>query len=266
VRTPQQHAHEISFEQWKGIANTWFMTVGKLALAGMALHFSGLATPLLANFGYAPASQTPTNEHVLRPAVQTASLAAASVMPEPAVSAIPEPVAEAAPVPATAARRWSAKREPRPTLAATPATPATSATTAPAARRHSAKPAHKAKPKSPARSKPAREAEAPAVAAAAPSAAALPAAEPTIAPQPLVAAAANSGDAAGEGTLRINSRPWSEIYVDGTHVGHTPKLDLRVSAGNHRVRLVNQELGLSKTIELNAPAGETVSHVELFIE
>src|ERR1041384_3384923 len=29
MRAPQHPANEISFEQWKGIDNTWFMTVGK---------------------------------------------------------------------------------------------------------------------------------------------------------------------------------------------------------------------------------------------
>jgi hypothetical protein len=49
-------------------------------------------------------------------------------------------------------------------------------------------------------------------------------------------------------------------------VGHTPKLDLRVRAGAHRIRFVNAELGVSKTIELRAGAGTTVSHFEFLEE
>jgi serine/threonine-protein kinase len=66
--------------------------------------------------------------------------------------------------------------------------------------------------------------------------------------------------------LRINSRPWSQVFVDGTLVGTTPKLNLRVSAGTHSIRLVNPDLALSKTIELSAAAGQTISRVETLAE
>jgi hypothetical protein len=258
-RAPQQPiANEISFEQWKGMANTWFMTVGKLALAGMALHFSGLAKPLLANFGYAPAQAASAESAAHASGPVGASMAAASVIPE---GLSPEAAEE------PASRRQQPKREPG----------ATDSGEAPT--RRSYKSAHKPKPKP----KPARSAaaEAPAAAAAPPRVAAAPAAATPVAaapqveraPAPPVAAAAiatatapESEEASGEALLRINSRPWSEIFVDGTHVGHTPKLDLRVSAGSHRIRLVNQDLGLSKTFDIDAIAGETVSHVELFID
>ena len=36
----------------------------------------------------------------------------------------------------------------------------------------------------------------------------------------------------GEGTLRINSRPWSQIFVDGRKVGNTPLLNLTLAAGS----------------------------------
>jgi serine/threonine-protein kinase len=250
MRAPQHSTSEISFEQWKGIANTWFMTIGKLALAGLALHFSGLAKPLLANFGYAPAQAASVEPAVRAPVPAAASLAAASIIPE-------GPSPESAEKP-TSRRTQPAKREPS----------VASETTQAPARRHSYKSAHKTKPKPHANS--ARSAAATDAPAAAP--------QPVAAPQPAVpaapvanapqaaAAAPATEEAVGEALLRINSRPWSEIIVDGKHVGHTPKLDLRVSAGSHSIRLVNKDLGLTKTFEVDLAAGETASHVELFID
>lgn len=64
------------------------------------------------------------------------------------------------------------------------------------------------------------------------------------------------------GTLRINSRPWSQLYVDGRLVGNTPQLGLRVSAGEHSLRLVNPQFEMSKTFSIFVGAGETVTRIE----
>ena len=71
---------------------------------------------------------------------------------------------------------------------------------------------------------------------------------------------------AAEATLRINSRPWSQVFVDGKLVGNTPLLALRVSAGRHDIRLANPELDVSKSFQVVAQAGETLSRVELLSE
>jgi hypothetical protein len=63
--------------------------------------------------------------------------------------------------------------------------------------------------------------------------------------------------------LRINSRPWSQVILDGQAVGHTPLLDLRVAPGSHTLRMVNPEFGLSKTVHVKVAPGETVTRVEL---
>ena len=63
--------------------------------------------------------------------------------------------------------------------------------------------------------------------------------------------------------LRINSRPWSQVTLDGNAVGHTPLFDLRVAPGSHTIQLLNPEFGLSKTIHLKVAAGESVTRVEL---
>jgi hypothetical protein len=68
------------------------------------------------------------------------------------------------------------------------------------------------------------------------------------------------------GTLQINSRPWARILVDGRFVGHTPQRALKLGPGRHIIQLVNEPLSMSKTIEVNIPAGETITRVETLDE
>lgn len=81
-----------------------------------------------------------------------------------------------------------------------------------------------------------------------------------------IMAGARATSAAAEppqtGTLRINSRPWSHLYLDGRLVGSTPQVALSVSAGAHRVRLVNPQFAMSKTFSVVVGAGESVTRVE----
>lgn len=45
---------------------------------------------------------------------------------------------------------------------------------------------------------------------------------------------------APRGRLVVSATPWAEVYVDGRLVGNTPVVDLPVSAGTHRLRLVRE--------------------------
>lgn len=64
------------------------------------------------------------------------------------------------------------------------------------------------------------------------------------------------------GVLRINSRPWSQVYVDGKWVGHTPQMNLTLPAGKHQVKLVSEEMGLSKSLSVTIVAGETLTKTQ----
>jgi hypothetical protein len=64
------------------------------------------------------------------------------------------------------------------------------------------------------------------------------------------------------GMLRINSRPWSQIYIDGKLIGHTPQYGLTLVPGTHNVRLVSEELEMSKSIDVDIEAGTTTTRVE----
>jgi hypothetical protein len=79
------------------------------------------------------------------------------------------------------------------------------------------------------------------------------------APPPAAPASAGKG---APGTLRINSRPWSQVFIDGRLIGNTPQMAVSVPAGRYTVRLSNPELGMSKTITIQIAAGELVTRIE----
>jgi hypothetical protein len=66
-----------------------------------------------------------------------------------------------------------------------------------------------------------------------------------------------------QATLRINSRPWSQVFVDGQLVGTTPLLGVSVTAGKHAVRLVNPEFDMAKTFTVNVAPGESLTRIEM---
>jgi hypothetical protein len=68
------------------------------------------------------------------------------------------------------------------------------------------------------------------------------------------------------GLLRINSRPWAQVFVDGKPRGTTPQMGLAVNPGHHTVQLVNTPMGMSKTFPLDIQAGEIVTKVVNLIE
>jgi hypothetical protein len=63
------------------------------------------------------------------------------------------------------------------------------------------------------------------------------------------------------GVLRINSRPWSQVFIDGKPAGTTPILGVSLSPGEHSVRLVNNTFHMRKTFDIVVNAGESISHV-----
>jgi serine/threonine-protein kinase len=60
----------------------------------------------------------------------------------------------------------------------------------------------------------------------------------------------------GKGTLKVMSRPWAEVFVDGQSKGKTP-LETAVYEGTHEVRLVSPEAGEQiRKIEMKTGATE----------
>jgi eukaryotic-like serine/threonine-protein kinase len=65
----------------------------------------------------------------------------------------------------------------------------------------------------------------------------------------------------GSGVLRLNSRPWAEVSIDGKRVGNTPLTNHPLPAGAHTVRLVNPQFGLKKTLKIEIEPGQTLTQV-----
>jgi hypothetical protein len=72
--------------------------------------------------------------------------------------------------------------------------------------------------------------------------------------------------AAGSGMLRINSRPWSKVFVDGTLVGTTPQMAITLSPGQHTIELVNPDLEMSKTVLVDIEPNQLLTKVVNLIE
>jgi serine/threonine protein kinase len=76
--------------------------------------------------------------------------------------------------------------------------------------------------------------------------------EPAPAPQPV----RSSG---GTGTLRVQTRPWSKVLVDGRPVGTTPLTGVTLSAGRHTLTFVNDDFGIQKTVKVEIEAGQVLT-------
>jgi hypothetical protein len=73
---------------------------------------------------------------------------------------------------------------------------------------------------------------------------------------------ASASSASGaKATLRVNSRPWSQVHVDGRMIGNTPQMSISLPAGTHQLTLVNPDFGLRKTVSVTLSPGETKTKI-----
>jgi eukaryotic-like serine/threonine-protein kinase len=63
------------------------------------------------------------------------------------------------------------------------------------------------------------------------------------------------------GLLRINSRPWSRVYVDGRMIGSTPQMGIVLGAGRHTVTLVNPDFGVQRVLTVQIKPNETLTKI-----
>ncbi|MDB4968820.1 MAG: serine/threonine protein kinase [Myxococcales bacterium] len=64
--------------------------------------------------------------------------------------------------------------------------------------------------------------------------------------------------AGGEGYLRLGSKPWTNIVVDGKETGlHTPQTHLKLASGSHRITLINPQFNIKETFSVDIKSGET---------
>jgi serine/threonine protein kinase len=63
------------------------------------------------------------------------------------------------------------------------------------------------------------------------------------------------------GRLDLNTDPWTTVFIDDKPRGQTPIQGLILSVGIHRLRLVNTEEGISRTVNIRIRANQTTRKV-----
>jgi hypothetical protein len=67
------------------------------------------------------------------------------------------------------------------------------------------------------------------------------------------------------GFLRVNSKPWTKIFVDGMDTNlNTPQTAYQMSPGMHQIMLFNPEFGIRETFSVHIIAGETQTVIKDF--
>ncbi len=61
------------------------------------------------------------------------------------------------------------------------------------------------------------------------------------------------------GTLKLNTKPWTEIYRGEQKLGITPLVDVKLPAGKHKLRAVNKAKGIDKLIDVTIKPGEATT-------
>ncbi|NVB83368.1 MAG: PEGA domain-containing protein [Kofleriaceae bacterium] len=69
--------------------------------------------------------------------------------------------------------------------------------------------------------------------------------------------------AGGQGTLLLGSKPPCDIFIDGKSTGlQTPQRDIKLSAGKHKITLVNNEFGIKETFAVDIKADATEKQIK----
>ncbi len=61
------------------------------------------------------------------------------------------------------------------------------------------------------------------------------------------------------GYLKLDTDPWTEVYLRRRRLGITPLLKVRLPSGRHRLRLVNTETGLKRSLSVTIRPGKTTT-------
>jgi hypothetical protein len=69
-------------------------------------------------------------------------------------------------------------------------------------------------------------------------------------------------DTPAYGFLRLDTEPWSVIYLGKRKLGVTPIMRAKLRPGKHRLTAVNQDKGIKKTIVVKIRPGKTTKMVK----
>ena len=71
--------------------------------------------------------------------------------------------------------------------------------------------------------------------------------------------------AKGEGTLQLGAKPPCEIFIDGRNTGlKTPQREIKLSAGKHKITLLNNEFGIKESFSVEIKPDEPTKLVKDF--
>jgi eukaryotic-like serine/threonine-protein kinase len=87
------------------------------------------------------------------------------------------------------------------------------------------------------------------------------AAVPVVAPQAVAPMPAQPKTMDKVGTLRVNTRPWSQVLVDDRFIGNTPQMNIVLPAGKHKVTFISPTFNIKKDITVRIGTGKTVTKV-----
>ena len=66
--------------------------------------------------------------------------------------------------------------------------------------------------------------------------------------------------------LSLGSRPWAEVWIDGTRVGITPLVDLVVACGKHDLLFLSREANVEHRESVIVRPGQTLKKVVTLVE
>ncbi|MBK7859379.1 MAG: serine/threonine protein kinase [Archangiaceae bacterium] len=76
-------------------------------------------------------------------------------------------------------------------------------------------------------------------------------------PEPKPAVAAEPKPKSAKGRLRLDSDPWTTVFLNGKKLGDTPLVDIKVPSGQLELLLVNEEQKIRTVINVDVMPGET---------
>lgn len=76
----------------------------------------------------------------------------------------------------------------------------------------------------------------------------------------------SSNNAPATGALSIDSRPWTDVLVDGARVGRTPVVGVRLSVGQRKVTLINAQYGIKESFRIDVRAGRSETMLKDYSE
>ncbi|HNK45143.1 MAG TPA: protein kinase [Pseudomonadota bacterium] len=89
--------------------------------------------------------------------------------------------------------------------------------------------------------------------------------QPRPTPQPTVQRPVAPRPAGNFGFLRLNSKPWTKIFVDGQDTNlNTPQTAIQMTPGMHQIMLYNPEFAIRETFSVHIIAGETQTIIKDF--